>query len=106
MKPEEIKPGTYKVSVTSEDITHGIRKNGIACPIALALQRTFGTKDIHVEDSHLCIGSTEGFLLPRKEADNFIAMFDQGNIVLPMEFTLNLDWIEPSYDAEYYDAEY
>jgi hypothetical protein len=84
-----------RVDVTEEDIASGIKKDCCKCPIARAVSRTLGwplvtasehginasTCDWHVRNktSHWCL--------------RFMARFDDGLLVLPFTFHLEIDWL-------------
>lgn len=85
----------YEISVTAEDIKHGIRKNCRMCPIALAIKREFPIGGVAVTGPSLKYARTrlDGsllrmmFQLPRR-CEKFVRDFDVALPVEPFTFTL------------------
>lgn len=73
-----------KVTVTQEDIGHGIKNNPCHCPVALALIAA-GVPNPSVFGNCVWAGDGSFYKLPA-EAYQFIADFDQGKLVSPIEF--------------------
>lgn len=88
-----IKPGSYTVEVTQQDINLGCTEDSFCCPIALAVCRLFevdpneqivevGTK-IHFNNSMSCFISHDPIF-------GFIKRFDSGHHVEPFTFNLTI----------------
>lgn len=75
-----------RIKVTAEDIKAGIRRDGMACPVALAIKRATGESDVLVGLEDANIGGYV-FPLPTK-ARNFIPRFDDLCEVKPIEFVM------------------
>lgn len=75
-----------KVIVTQEDIDNGDRTQSARCPIALAISRAYGIKNIAVGMDRVT-GMSKTRWLPI-EAQNFVLAFDNGEPVEPFEFRL------------------
>lgn len=91
-----------KISVTQQDIDHGRKRLGDACPVALALCRIAATDDVWVGTDEARAGS-RAFELPPEMA-GFIGEFDErgGGAVRPAEFDVP---DEDFYPAEVVDGE-
>lgn len=74
-----------KVTVTQEDIDNGDRTQS-RCPIALAISRAYGLKNIGVGGFSVT-GMSKTRWLP-VEAQLFVRDFDNGHPVKPFEFRL------------------
>ena len=80
---------SYKIIVTQDDINNGVRKDCFQCAIARAITRVAGIPHVRVDKA-------ESILFPRGEwqadditkVNRFIADFDSGHEVRPIEFQL------------------
>jgi hypothetical protein len=74
------------INVTQEDIDNGNNADACACPVALALRRSFKVDDIWVQPYEM---SANGhvYMNPSKVRD-FINNFDRGMKVKPFKFEL------------------
>lgn len=83
-----MKPKTYTINITEQDIKRGQPKVACACPIALAAKRASGKSFVHAGPSEIIIGQKRGATpLP---AMDFMLYFDTGRKVLPFEFQLTV----------------
>lgn len=85
-----------KIVVTQDDIDKGRKYNPIACPVALALRRTFPDKDIrsaytvaveHIQLNHF--NTVKSYPYP-KGVSLSIQDFDRGLEIAPFEFELEI----------------
>jgi hypothetical protein len=86
------------VTVTENDIKHGVSRNYCKCPIALAVSRMFPTAHIDVGTTRVLVRGGERDIrdnirnmyarLP-DAGKQLIQAFDSGNAVSPMEFDLH-----------------
>ena len=82
---------TVTIDVTQDDIDQGKRENCTLCPIALAAQRVFPGKSIHVSVFNLWVDNSpaaedgRGYPLP-EVACKFLQDFDHGRPVQPFKF--------------------
>jgi len=88
---------TVVVEVTAEDIEKGEKEECERCPIACALLRSAGTARAFVDGSEMAAGDWEGMFpeiaqrVPMPpDAAEFVADFDEGRIVEPFTFTVEL----------------
>lgn len=92
-----------RIEVTQDDIDQGVRCDGNACAVAVAIGRAIGTGidapwygHISVCDDEIAIGS-ERFFVPT-EVRQFIGWFDKGHVVNPFAFDLPIDdLVVPTY---------
>lgn len=76
---QELAGKTFTVQVTREDIQKGQPKSAFLCPIARAIKRATGVRDVEVDDCRIKVdGLEEMFDLPR-EIVEFIEAFDENN---------------------------
>jgi hypothetical protein len=88
----DVSPGKYHVSVTAIDICSGIRGDGSACAVTLALKRALDIDRAEVTDRHIRVGALCG---DGPESINaFIQAYDDNRDVEPFEFDLELDPVE------------
>jgi len=88
----DVSPGKYHVAVTSQDIACGVRGDGSACAVTLALKRALDIDSAEVTDRHIRVGALCG---DGPEAINaFIQAYDDNRDVEPFEFDLELDPLE------------
>lgn len=73
--PEELAGRVFTVCVTRKDILKGIPQSVGFCPIALALKRATGVKDIEVEGNTIRVDGLPNIDTPR-EIDEFVGDFD------------------------------
>jgi hypothetical protein len=80
-----------KITVTEQDILQGVRGHIYICPVGLAAFRVFNKKVIvdggkiyTYDDRNMEIG----YQLP-KEISNWIADYDNGKVVEPIEFEVD-----------------
>lgn len=81
-----------KITVTQEDISHGIAKDCEECPIAHALERALGCRSYVERDSFFYRKDgrfTANLPLP-EIASAFIAAFDAGQPVEPFSFEVEV----------------
>ena len=93
MKTEyQVSPGKYHITVTQQDILCGVRGDGSACAVAVALNRALDIDSAEVSDRHIRVGALAG---DGPESINaFIQAYDDNRDVEPFEFDLELDPIE------------
>lgn len=85
-----------RIEVTQEDIDRGVRCDGNACAVAVAIGRAIGTGVdapwfgyIDVSEDEIVIGG-DRFDVPRAVAD-FVGQFDRQEYVGPFAFELPID---------------
>lgn len=85
-----------RIEVTEADISEGVRCDGNACAVAVAIGRAIGTGvdapwfgHIAVCEDEICIG-VEQFSVP-PEVREFIGRFDMNEPVAPFAFDLPID---------------
>jgi hypothetical protein len=90
LESKPIKPDRMKISVTQEDIDTGITEDCRCCPIANAICRTVGPKGNVLVDSEqmIEIGFSKYRAVRQEIVAEFIASFDDGEIVHPFEFEI------------------
>jgi hypothetical protein len=88
-----------QISVTQEDIKHGIRKAQLSCPIARAVRRHLPNLKVF---GQVCVGDKNvGFYKPNestattivtlpKKASKFVRDFDRLRDVKPFNFSLDI----------------
>ena len=88
---------TVVVEVTAEDIAKGKREDCESCPIACALLRAAGTPRAFIDGNEMAAGDWDGVfpLVEQRvpvppDAAGFIADFDDGRLVKPFTFTVEL----------------
>lgn len=74
------------INITQEDIDSGCKGNCSLCPIALALSRTFNTREVQVSNSYIRVGE-KWYFIPI-QARFFIRSFDTYRAVQPFSFEL------------------
>lgn len=81
-----------KIEVTKDDIAKGMRSNGCACPIALAIKRTLHCSAVEVNygDSFISKNGDIYELILPNIAYEFIELFDDFAIVEPFSFDLEM----------------
>lgn len=93
MKTEyQVSPGKYHITVTQQDILCGVRGDGSACAVAVALNRALDIDSAEIESHRIRIGYLRGN--GPESIDDFIAAYDDNRDVEPFEFDLELDPIE------------
>lgn len=78
----------HTITVTAEDIAQGLRLSPSACPIAKAVYRATDWA-VLVDGTNLLTGGDGTVKLPT-EAQTFINRFDNGMLVVPFSFEVNL----------------
>lgn len=80
----------YKVDVTYKDLAEGVPGEADACPVALALKRTFPTATkIFVSSSIEIVGESQIQISTPLDVYNKIKTFDAGDPIAPFSFELN-----------------
>lgn len=76
-----------KIDVTDEDIAQGVRRSALRCPVQRAAVRTL-QRQVSVHKGIIII-EPEGFWfrLP-KQAQEAIAAYDQGELMVPFSFDM------------------
>jgi hypothetical protein len=91
-------PAELVIEVTADDIDHGMRRECMWCPVALAARRALGwppdpsggLEVITTEFGHaVSIAGGPKWVLPR-EASDFIQAFDDVSLTGPITFTARL----------------
>lgn len=82
-----------KVSVTKDDIKHGLIGDSRYCPIARAIKSaTFGKIYVSVTHSFIYLGGTSTVMVKStKKINNFIRAFDVIGDAKPFTFTITLN---------------
>jgi hypothetical protein len=70
---------TFTVRVTRQDILDGYPENPNYCPIALAITRATGVKDVEVEAASIRVDGLEAIDLVPEEIQTFVQDFDYTN---------------------------
>ena len=73
------------VTVTQDDIDHGVKQSCVKCPIAIAATRALNFS-AHVQPNHIYAGN-RAYSVPW-QARVFIIKFDNGGRVEPFQFEL------------------
>ena len=85
----------YKiVKVTQADISSGRPKNGVYCPVALAVRRLFPERNTTVGVFAVYINDKPYTPLPASAVD-FIGQFDKGRAVKPFSFRIDMKRSRP-----------
>lgn len=74
------------ISVTQEDIDHGVPFCSKKCPVALALQRKYPRSFVSVSNKAFTVGKKTRVLSPT--AARFVSSFDRYTKVRPFQFTI------------------
>lgn len=74
------------IEVTDEDIKGAARRNTFCCPVAKAVRRTLGHKDVCVGVNRCRIGN-KSYVVPI-DVRNRIHNFDEGFTMHPFEFEM------------------
>ncbi len=77
-----------KVGVEYGDIDYGVKDDTDSCPVAIALKRATGRKNVAVFSRQYFQIGRKWYIMP-KSVKSFISKFDKGLACQPFNFVLN-----------------